>query len=60
MGFEQVSDKLIFKGMTALRKNILSVVDCSLNYRFWIHAILSKFEDDCKDSFTLEVLFGLC
>ena len=49
MGFERLSENLIFKRLTALRKNIQSVVDYSFNYCFWMHAILRKFDDDCKD-----------
>ena len=43
MGFGQVFD------MTALRETIQSVADYFLNHCFWLHAIFSNFDDDCKD-----------
>ena len=49
MGFEQVLNKLTFKRMDALKRKIQSHVDYVLNYCFWIHAMLSKFDNDCKD-----------
>ena len=41
-GFEHVFHYLTLKRMSALRKNIQSVIDCVLNYCFWVLAVLSK------------------
>ena len=48
MGFKQVFDSLTVKHMDALRKQIQSLADFVLNYRFWTFAMLRNFENDRK------------
>ena len=59
MGFKQLFDNLTVKHMDALRKQILSLADFVLNHCFWTYATLRNFENDRKNLFTLEAVFGL-
>ena len=59
MGFKQIFDNLTVKHMDALRKQIQPLANFVLNHCFWTYGILRNFENDRKEQFTLEVVFGL-